>query len=99
MDSSNTSRNGEIETTKNDNVYKGLPQSAFNIDIEQKVVDDCHLLNDTVRNFVWRGVKVVVKDRKTKQPKTILEDVAGVVEAGESQLLRSSLEYMLIPQR
>jgi hypothetical protein len=44
-------------------------------------------------------VKVVVKDRKTKQPKTILEDVAGVVEAGESQLLRSSLEYMLIPQR
>jgi len=98
MDSSNTSRTGEIET-KNDHAYQGLSQRAFNVDIEQKVVDDCHLLNDTVRNFVWRGVKVVVKDRKTKQPKTILEDVAGVVEAGKSQLRRSFRKHMLIPHR
>jgi hypothetical protein len=60
-----------------------LPQDVFNIDIEQTAVDDAHLMNTTVQNFVWQGVTVTVKDHKTKLPKTILEDVEGIVEAGK----------------
>ena len=66
-----------------DNVNKRLPQDVFNIDIEQTAVDDAHLMNNTVRNFVWQGVTVTVKDHKTKLPKTILENVDGIVEAGK----------------
>lgn len=66
-----------------ENVNKSLPQDVFNIDIEQTAVDDAHLMNNTVRNFVWHGVTVTVKDHKTKLPKTILENVHGIVEAGE----------------
>jgi hypothetical protein len=66
-----------------DNVYTTLPQDTFNVDIEQKALDDAHLLNNTVRNYSWSGASVVVKDHKTKQPKAILQGVDGVVEAGE----------------
>lgn len=76
--SEHTSNTGDVDI-----VYKSVRQDAFNVDIEQKVVDDCHLANDTVRNYVWRGVTVVVKDHDTKQPKAILQDIAGVVEAGK----------------
>jgi hypothetical protein len=75
--SSTTSNTGDMDA-----IYKPVGQDAFNVDIEQKVVDDCHLVNDTVRNYVWRNVTAVVKDHETKEPKAILQDVAGVVEAG-----------------
>ncbi|KAF8852060.1 P-loop containing nucleoside triphosphate hydrolase protein [Acephala macrosclerotiorum] len=74
---SDTTRAGE------DQVYKVLPPDAFNVDIEQKTLDNSHLLNDTVRNYSWSGISVVVKDHKTKQPKAILQDINGIVEAGE----------------
>lgn len=68
-----------VGTSELGNVCK----KPFNVDIEQRLDDQCHLLNETVRNYVWQGVTVVAKDRKTKQPKTILQNVAGIVEAGE----------------
>ena len=65
-----------------DNIHKTTTQDLYSVDIEQKAVEDAHLMNDTVRNFTWQGITVVVKDHKTKQPKTILENVEGSVEAG-----------------
>ncbi|ESZ90228.1 hypothetical protein SBOR_9382 [Sclerotinia borealis F-4128] len=59
------------------------PRTQFNTDVERSAVDDTHLKNTTVRNFVWKDVTVTVKDNKTKQPKAILDGVSGVVEAGE----------------
>ena len=57
----------------------------FGTDIElQSVVDDSHLMNDTVKSFLWKDITVTVKDHKTKQPKAILDGVDGVVEAGRS---------------
>lgn len=53
------------------------------MDIEQKAVDDAHLRNTTIQNFVWRGVTVTVKDNKTKKPKAILDGIDGIVRAGE----------------
>ncbi|KAH9903561.1 P-loop containing nucleoside triphosphate hydrolase protein [Xylariomycetidae sp. FL2044] len=44
---------------------------------------DPHLLNTTVRNITWRGVTVTVKDRNTKQLRNIVDNVDGIVEAGE----------------
>ncbi|KAH6679566.1 putative ABC transporter [Halenospora varia] len=58
-------------------------QDGYAIDIEQKVVDDTHLMNNTVRNYLWQGITVTVKDRKTKEPTNILENVNGIVRAGE----------------
>lgn len=53
-----------------------------NIDVEQHAVAEAHLRNTTIRTISWKGVTVTVKDRETKLPKTILENVEGVVEAG-----------------
>jgi hypothetical protein len=55
---------------------------SFSVDVEQKVVDEAHLQNTTVHNFTWQGVTVTVKDRKTKQPKVILDGIDGTVRAG-----------------
>jgi hypothetical protein len=82
MSNASVAASGSIEM---DNVNKRLPQDVFNIDIEQTAVDDAHLMNNTVRNFVWQGVTVTVKDHKTKLPKTILENVDGIVKAGKFQ--------------
>ena len=68
--------------TGEDAIYRSVKQDPFTVDIEQKALDNAHLMNDTVRNFAWQGITVVVKDHKTKKPKTILENIEGSVEAG-----------------
>lgn len=55
------------------------------MDVEQRPVAEKHLLNTTVKNITWSGVTVTVKDRETKEPKTIVHNVEGIVEAGQSQ--------------
>jgi hypothetical protein len=52
-------------------------------DPEQQAVADEHLNNSMVKNITWSGVTVTVKDRESKQPKRIVDDAAGAVEAGE----------------
>jgi ABC-type multidrug transport system ATPase subunit len=42
-----------------------------------------HLDNTTVRSLSWYDVSVVVRDRKTKQPISILSAANGFVEAGQ----------------
>ena len=69
---------------EDEDIPKFAPQDSYTVDIEQKAVDDAHLMNDTVHDFVWQGVTVTVKDFKTKQPKAILENVDGIVKAGRS---------------
>jgi len=65
-----------------DPIDKIPPHDAYAVDIEQKAVEDSHLMNDTVRHFAWQGVTVTVKEHGTKLPKTILEGVNGIVKAG-----------------
>lgn len=60
----------------------------FSMDVEQQPVAEKHLLNTTVKNITWRGVTVTVKDRETKEPKAIVDNVEGVVEAGMFSLPR-----------
>ncbi|RAL67085.1 hypothetical protein DID88_007865 [Monilinia fructigena] len=57
-------------------------KTTFMTDIEQSAADT-NLQNTTVQNFIWKDVAVTVKDSKTKEPKAILDDVSGIVEAGE----------------
>lgn len=54
------------------------------LDVEQHALAETHLQNTTVQNISWHGVSVTVKDRETKQPKVIVDNVEGYVEAGES---------------
>lgn len=80
MSSSNISTSpGTVEQS----TYTAIPLDTFAVDIEKSVIDDAHLINNTVRNFVWSDVTVTVKDRQTKEPKNILDKVSGYVEAGE----------------
>ena len=81
MSNDSVSQSGTAEET----IYQTVKQDPFNVDIEQKALDNAHLMNDTVRNFVWQGITVVVKDHKTKEPKTILENIEGSVAAGTFQ--------------
>jgi ABC-type multidrug transport system ATPase subunit len=53
------------------------------LDVERQDADTSYLANDTVTNLTWSNVTVTVKDRETKQPKALLQDVNGSVEAGE----------------
>jgi hypothetical protein len=53
-----------------------------NIDIERGVAADSHPVNTTVHSLAWQGITVTVKDRETKLPKNIVDDVHGFVEAG-----------------
>ncbi|KAF4341404.1 ABC transporter G family member 11 [Fusarium beomiforme] len=53
------------------------------MDSEQRPVAEKHLLNTRIKNFAWRNITVTVKDRETKQPKAIVDNVEGIVEAGE----------------
>jgi len=71
-----------IPSPKASIVHKNLQQDAYGVDIEQKVLDDAHLLNNTIRNFLWSGVTVTVKDHESKRPKAILDSVSGFVQAG-----------------
>lgn len=52
------------------------------MDVEKDAGGYAHLSNTTIRSFSWEGVTVTVRDRHTKQLKTILSDVSGVVKSG-----------------
>lgn len=58
--------------------------SAASVDVEQKALDDSQLQNTTIKHFAWQDVTVTVKDRTSKDQKTILDRVSGVVKAGRS---------------
>lgn len=52
-------------------------------DLELNPLPTTHLINDIVESFSWRNMEVVVKDRKTGHPLSILSEPAGLVHAGE----------------
>ena len=41
------------------------------------------LTNSSIWTVLWENATVTVKDRHSKRPKNILEDVHGMVKAGE----------------
>jgi ABC-type multidrug transport system ATPase subunit len=60
-----------------------MKQHGPDADPEWAPSDEHHLLNTTVHSITWTGVTVSVKDRASKQPRAIVDNVHGVVEAGE----------------
>lgn len=52
-------------------------------DVEKMIGDYSQLTNHNIRSFLWRGVSVSVKDRQTHEDKPILNNVSGIVYAGE----------------
>ncbi|PFH56705.1 hypothetical protein XA68_16120 [Ophiocordyceps unilateralis] len=60
-----------------------LPSSSTVVDVERQEVDEKHLVNSTVRNIAWRGVTIAVKGRKGASRKNVVDNVEGIVEAGE----------------
>ncbi|KAH6653867.1 P-loop containing nucleoside triphosphate hydrolase protein [Truncatella angustata] len=61
-------------------IYDGTKGTDL-YDIEQGV--DAHILNTSVESISWQDVTVSVKDRATKSQKNIVEDVGGIVRAGQ----------------
>jgi ABC-type multidrug transport system ATPase subunit len=52
-------------------------------DLEASRTFNSHLTNDTVSSFSWRDIGVVVKDRRSKQPLSILSSSFGHIKAGQ----------------
>ena len=52
-------------------------------DVEKMMGGYSQLTNHNIRSFLWRGVSVSVKDRQTHEDKPILNNVSGIVYAGE----------------
>lgn len=44
--------------------------------------DSRFLMNHSVKNLSWTGLTVTVKDRQTKQPRDLINDISGNVEQG-----------------
>lgn len=60
-----------------------MSEAEKSVDVEQMPQAEAHLLNATVKNISFRGVNVIVKDRETKKPRAIVDNVSGVIHAGE----------------
>lgn len=75
-----TSVASSVERRREEKPYNGNAET----DVEQGTVADAHLRNTTVQTVTWSGVTVTVKDRETKEPKKIVDNVEGLVEAGKS---------------
>lgn len=73
--------------------YSDQVASENTPDIERQALSKSLLGNTTVQNFAWRDVTVTVKDRVTKQPKAILENVSGIVNAGEVFCVIASFSF------
>lgn len=52
------------------------------LDLEQARLDE-PLFNNALQRLTWSDLTVTVNDRKTKAPKTLLDNVSGEVKAGE----------------
>ena len=52
-------------------------------DVEKGTLSDAYLTNDNVRSYAWDNVSVIINDRQAKRPKQILQNVNGLVKAGE----------------
>lgn len=55
-------------------------------DLEQ---NDGHnfLMNHSVQNFSWNDLTVTVKDRRTKRPRNLIENINGSVQQGAYRTL------------
>lgn len=58
-------------------------ETPYVVDLEQNAAEEAHLRNTTVRDMAWTGITVTVKDRVTKKPKVLLDNIEGYVEAGK----------------
>ena len=65
-----------------DSDFERLNKETAGIDVEELAEAEAHLRNTTVQNITWRDVSVTVRDRVTKEPKLIVDNVEGAAEAG-----------------
>ncbi|RDW76765.1 putative ABC transporter [Aspergillus mulundensis] len=52
-------------------------------DLERDGNSHDFLMNHSVQSFSWRDLTVSVKDRRTKQPRNLIEKISGSVQQGE----------------
>ncbi|KAH6619468.1 P-loop containing nucleoside triphosphate hydrolase protein [Chaetomium sp. MPI-SDFR-AT-0129] len=53
------------------------------MDSEQLPIAEKRLLNAPVETLSWSGLTVTIKEGKTGQPKTLVDNVEGIMQAGE----------------
>lgn len=52
------------------------------MDSKQLPLAEKRLLNTPVETLSWSGLTVTVKERETGQPKTLVDNVEGIMQAG-----------------
>lgn len=66
-------------------------------DVESSSASGAHLLNTTVKSISWTNITVKVTDRDTKQPRLILDNVEGIVNAGTNNFwVYTTLDALLL---
>lgn len=64
---------------------------------QQRPVAEKQFLDAPVETLSWSGLTVTVKERKTGQPKTLVGNVEGIVQAGWSLTCLSQLTGLTEP--
>lgn len=54
-------------------------------DTERQKSHEFYMFNDVVHSLSWSNITLTVEDRSTKQPKSLISDVSGSIEAGKYQ--------------
>jgi hypothetical protein len=67
------------------------------MDPEQRPAAEKQFLNASVETLSWSGLRVTVKERKTGQPKTLVDDVEGMLQAGWPHPYRTPRLSLLSP--
>jgi hypothetical protein len=57
-----------------------MSNSSGSPDLERN--DGHFLMNKSVQSFSWHGLTVTVKDRETKKPRHLINDINGDVQHG-----------------
>jgi ABC-type multidrug transport system ATPase subunit len=54
----------------------------LSLDIESQSTHESYVPRDLIQSLSWSNISLTVEDRSTKQPKDLVADVCGCIEAG-----------------
>jgi ABC-type multidrug transport system ATPase subunit len=55
----------------------------LSMDIENQSTHESYVPKDLIQSLSWSNISLTVEDRSTKQPKDLVADVCGCIEAGK----------------
>jgi hypothetical protein len=57
--------------------------AILSLDMESQSNHEFYVHKDLIQSLSWSNISLTVEDRSTKQPKDLVADVCGCIEAGK----------------